>query len=347
MTTKKLLPPFYILVFLLYPVLVLQAASPPASAAKTGAPGDAPQKADKSPKKADEPEENTRINYFSAAGGMEISGQSPSGASFNLVYLGDFRIHKNFSFGVKGGFYFASENVFSIETLLFGRWYFSPILADGVWWRKMFDIFAQAGVGTDAFFKDNEPVLSRALPVFDLSAGARIPLPSHFYLEPFIRGGYPSLFGAGVILGFRFPSFGTGVRVEKTYSTNEIIKRIVISQVEYIVFGADISQVNAGIDATTQVLNTKAIEEVAKVLKSNPAFRVRIEGYANPVRNTADEKPRLLRLSLARSRAVEAKLVALGVSLEQIVVAAHGTDRATVNANLNRRVELMVIQVEE
>jgi hypothetical protein len=288
-------------------------------------------------------DETVRINYFSTAGGIETSGLSPEGASFNLVYLGDFRILPNFSFGLKGGFYFARKNVFTIETLLFGRWYIFPARASGKWYRKLLDIFVQAGVGTDAFFRDNDPILSRALPVFDISGGARIPLPLHLYVEPFIRFGYPSLFGIGVLAGFHFPPLGTR-------STNEVIRNIVISQVEYVIFGADTPELNTGVDENAQALNNKALEEVAKILKSNPAFRVRIEGYANPVRNTEEEKPELQTLSLARAAAIRTKLAALGVRERQMILAKRAGIRAaseSTSVNLNRRVELMIIQMEE
>jgi hypothetical protein len=170
-----------------------------------------------------EAKEAARINYFSAAVGIETSGLSPEGFSLNAVYLGDFRIASNFSFGVKGGFYFASDNVFSVETMFFGRWYFFPekvrVQANGKWYQILLDLFVQAGVGTDAVFRDNTPSLSRALPVFDVSAGTRIPLPWNLYAEPFIRGGYPSVFGIGIMAGYRFPSFGKIERKTKDEGT--------------------------------------------------------------------------------------------------------------------------------
>jgi outer membrane protein OmpA-like peptidoglycan-associated protein len=309
--------------------------------------------ADDASKKTGAAEGDTlRVHYFSAAGGMETSGQSPSGVSFNLVYLGDFRIHKSFSFGIKGGFYFASESVFSIEMMVFGRWYIFPAKTTGKWYEKMLDVFVQGSVGTDAFFRDNEPILSRALPVFDISAGARIPLPLNFYAEPFVRVGYPSLFGIGIMVGYRFPSFGKGeAKTERVIrTTNEIIRSIIITQVEYVIFGADSPVLNAGVDANARALNNKALEEVAKVLKNNLAFRVRIEGFANPVRNTEEEKQELQTLSLARATAIEAKLTELGVSGSQMVLSARGGTRAasvSTNTNLNRRVELMIVQIEE
>jgi outer membrane protein OmpA-like peptidoglycan-associated protein len=147
----------------------------------------------------------------------------------------------------------------------------------------------------------------------------------------------------GVLAGFRFPPLGR-------QSMNEIIRNIVISRVEYVIFGADASELNTGIDANARALNNKVLDELAKTLKSNPTFRVRIEGYANPVRNTEEEKPELQKLSLARAASIKTRLAELGVKDGQMVLAKRaGVREASVSSsvNLNRRVELMIIQMEE
>ena len=86
-------------------------------------------------------------------------------------------------------------------------------------------------------------------------------------------------------------------------------------------------------------------------LKENPDFRVRIEGHVNPYTTTHYELDDLMALSTMRANAVAEQLRQKGVSDEQMVIVGFGGTRTATNEwdvrNRNRRVELMIIQVDQ
>jgi len=127
---------------------------------------------------------------------------------------------------------------------------------------------------------------------------------------------------------------------------DELVRRISIAQVEYVVFGPNSSRYNAEIDGVAMGLNDLVIDQVTRTLRGNPNFIVRIEGYANPITHDAREQSELLILSEARAEAVAATLRMRGVSRNQIVVIAQGGSRIVSTEHeyweMNRRVELIV-----
>jgi len=130
----------------------------------------------------------------------------------------------------------------------------------------------------------------------------------------------------------------------------EVINRLMIAQVEYILFAGDISRYNVNLDADARSLNDLVLNEVAKMLIENPDFRANIEGHANPVTGDPDEVQILFALSSNRANEVARLLKERGVREEQLIVVAFGagkvlaTDRA--HWNMNRRVELIIYQAE-
>jgi len=122
-----------------------------------------------------------------------------------------------------------------------------------------------------------------------------------------------------------------------------------ISEVEFVLFGPDIGKYNIGIDRDAQGLNELVLNNIAKVLKENPDFRVRIEGHANPVTTDPHEADELMTLSSLRANVVAEQLKAKGVNEDQMVVIAFGGTRTVTSDhdiwNRNRRVELIVIQI--
>ena len=121
-----------------------------------------------------------------------------------------------------------------------------------------------------------------------------------------------------------------------------------ISQVEYILFGPDISQFNVGLDADGRALNELIMNNIGQILKDNPDYRVRLEGHANPVFNNPEEIQVLAALSENRANEVARLLRERGVREEQIVIVYFGGNRILTSEqqrwNLNRRVEMIVIQ---
>lgn len=140
------------------------------------------------------------------------------------------------------------------------------------------------------------------------------------------------------------------VEILKILPPEEIIKKITISSVEYILFGPDIGEYNIEIDNDAQSLNELVLNSTAQMLKNNSDLRVRLEGNANPVTNNPKEADELMALGAVRANAVAAQLRKRGVSEEQLVVISYGGTRTVTNEhdiwNRNRRVELMIMLVD-
>jgi len=92
------------------------------------------------------------------------------------------------------------------------------------------------------------------------------------------------------------------------------------------------------------------LNQIANDLIENPDFRVRLEGHANSYTINHSEAEDLMALSAMRSNTVAQQLRQRGVSDEQMVIIAYGGTRTATSEwdirNRNRRVELMVIQVD-
>jgi len=120
------------------------------------------------------------------------------------------------------------------------------------------------------------------------------------------------------------------------------------ANVESVMFGADAGQYNVNIDSDTMKHNEQVINEIAKTLKNHPDYRVRIEGYANPIVNNPIKTNGLIAFSERRADSVAEQLRVKGVNEKQMMVAAFGGARPVTNdkscCNKNRRVELIVFQ---
>ena len=229
---------------------------------------------------------------------------------------------------------------------------------------------------------------TRASLLFDGTLGVTLPLGRRWVIEPAIRGGYPFILGATLTAGYKFPLpqktvYQEGpIRVEyqdrieyqdrveyqekivyqdrveyrdkieyvKVPITNEIIRHIMISQVDYVLFGPDISNYNMGIDADGRSLNDLVLSSIVKTLKDDPHSRVRVEGHANPVTRSPGEIQELSALSANRAYEIARLLRQKGVAENQIIVVALGGTRTLTGEqarwNMNRRVELIVFQGE-
>ncbi|MDR0685796.1 MAG: OmpA family protein [Spirochaetaceae bacterium] len=88
---------------------------------------------------------------------------------------------------------------------------------------------------------------------------------------------------------------------------------------------------------------------ILSLLDQYPSTRLLIEGYANPVLGTDNEKPTLLTLSGRRAAYIAGILVNSGISPERLVYVGEGGSRPIVpiedcgNWNQNRRVEIRLI----
>jgi hypothetical protein len=262
----------------------------------------------------------------------------------------------------------SESNILTFEGQIYLRWNFLRL---GRHLEKKTNIFIQGGAGLiSAYRGKNEPfddvTLTRGSLLADAALGVTIPLSSRWHIEPAVRGGYPHILGGGITAGYKFPlpektkykalppvvdhiDHVEVIEIIKTLPPNEIIKRILINEVEYILFGPDIGKYNVGIDHDAQSLNELVLNSIAQTLKDNPDYRVRIEGHANPVTTDPHEADELMALSAIRSDAVAEQLKARGVNENQMVDIAFGGTRTVTSDhdiwNRNRRVELIVIQV--
>jgi outer membrane protein OmpA-like peptidoglycan-associated protein len=254
--------------------------------------------------------------------------------------------------GSKFGIDLSTDRILTFEGQVYMRWNFmrqgnpaNPV-----------NIFLQSGIGLLSMYRGNgddrifgDPARNRGSLMFDAAAGVTIPLASRWHIEPSIRTGYPHIMGFSVTAGYKFPLPQKAKNTEPRQlpTSNEVIEHILIASVDSILFGPNTEQYNASIDQDTRELNERILDGVAETLREHPDFRVRIEGHANPVTNNPGEADLLMILSKLRADAIAGKLREKGVTDEQMIVIAFGGIKNIANdpRNMNRRVEVMVIQV--
>ena len=296
----------------------------------------------------------------------------------------------NLMIGSKNGISVSTDKIISLEAQVYLRWNFLRFPAGNFGRTLNVFVQGGVGfLGSLKGPYDRFDVRdSRSSILGDLTLGVTIPFSSRWQIEPAVRGGFPFMFGAALTAGYRFPltketfHYSTAETVHETvrevetirevelvrevevlreietvrqeYITRteyvDVINRLMIAQVEYILFAGDISRYNVNLDADARSLNDLVLNEVAKMLIENPDFRANIEGHANPVTGDPDEVQILFALSSNRAHEVARLLRERGVREDQLIVVAFGagkvlaTDRA--HWNLNRRVELIIYQAE-
>jgi len=306
-------------------------------------------------------------DFWSLDAGFGMTDIQVKGQSYQFVLDPKLWLSPPLMVGSKVGVNYSideeSRNIVTFEGQVYLRWNF---LRPGKNPGKKANIFLQGGLGLISAYrgKDNNPfgdvTQTRGSLMADAAAGITIPLNPRWHIEPSVRGGYPHIAGAAVTAGYKFPlpqktkyekapPVIEYVEIIKTLPPNEIIKRIMISEIEYILFGPDIGRYNIGIDRDAQGLNELVLNSIAKSLKENPGLRVRIEGHANPVTTDSHEADELMTLSTLRANVVAGQLKTKGVNEGQMVVIAYGGTRTVTSDhdiwNRNRRVELIVIQI--
>jgi hypothetical protein len=147
---------------------------------------------------------------FSLSLGLEGNGYSPESMGFGARLAGDYRFGEMLSIGTS--FLFCSDDV--LMTLEFSgniRYYFlrnEDSLIKHYNWMSVFHLFLQAEGGAAAFIDENNSLRPHFMA--GLVAGSRIALSrfGSFYIEPYVRVGYPHIFGVGVLGVYRFPLTG-------------------------------------------------------------------------------------------------------------------------------------------
>ena len=313
-------------------------------------------------------------DFWSLDAGVGMTSILVDGVSFQAVLDPKLWLSPPLMVGSKIGVNFSPENyddekesdlgsILTFEGLVYLRWNFLRLGRNP---QKETNIFLQGGIGMVAAYRghDNpfdDVTKTRGSLMADAALGVTIPLTPRWHIEPQVRGGYPHIMGVSVTAGYKFPlpqkttyQYLPGrteyVEVIRTLPPNEVIKRIMISSVEYVLFGPDIGRYNIGIDRDAQQLNELVLNYTAQTLRDNPNYRVRIEGHANPFTVELSEAEELMTLSSMRANVVADQLRAKGISDDQMVIIAFGGTRAATSEfdvrNRNRRVELIMIQVD-
>jgi outer membrane protein OmpA-like peptidoglycan-associated protein len=302
------------------------------------------------------------IPYLSLNVGAGMSDILVDGASFGLIIEPRLPLTPNIMLGSKNGISFSTDRIIALETQVYLRWNFLRFFVDeDDPFQNSWNLFIQGGIGFLGAFKGSDRGFyirdTRSSWLGDITVGINIPLSQRWNIEPSVRVGYPFIVGFAITAGYKFPlSRETQYQrtpvieyVEVRPPASEVIKRIMIAQVEYIIFAPDSSLFNIGIDADARALNELVIRHIVEILNENPDYLVRIEGHANPVTHLPEEIEELAVLSEARANTVANLLRSRGVREEQMVIIIHGGSRIIASErshwNMNRRVELIVIQV--
>ena len=296
-------------------------------------------------------------DFWSLDAGIGMSNILVNGHSYQLIIDPKLWLSPLLMAGAKAGINYSTDEILTFEGQVYLRWNlfrFGPL-------EKQTNIFVQGGLGLLAAYRgSNIPIddvtETRGSVLVDAAAGITFPLTSRWHIEGLVRGGYPHIVGFSVTAGYKFPlpqkvfTDTRYIEVIKTVPANNIVNSITISAIEFIIFGPDIGRYNIGIDHDAKQLNELVLNETAEVLKTNPGYRVRIEGHANPHTINVSEVDDLLALSTVRANVVADQLRQRGVNEEQIIIIAFGGTRTATNEwdvrNRNRRVELMIIQFD-
>lgn len=311
-------------------------------------------------------------NYWSLNAGFGMSDILVDGLSYQFIIDPKLWLSPMFMIGSKTGVNLSFEdkndnnklsNILTLETQAYFRWNFLRLGHNPL--RKI-NLFVQGGLGVLASYrgKDNpfdDVTLTRGSLLAEGSAGVTIPLSNRWHIEPSFRAGYPHIMGGAITAGYKFPlkqrtvyqnlpARTEVIQIIRGIPPNEIISRIMISAVEFVLFGPDIGRYNVGIDNDAVALNELILNHTADLLRQNPNFRARIEGHANPITEDPNEADELMTLSAIRSHAVADQLKSRGIRDEQMVVISFGGTRTVTSDhdiwNRNRRVEIIIIQVD-
>ncbi|MCL2792429.1 MAG: OmpA family protein [Spirochaetaceae bacterium] len=294
-------------------------------------------------------------DFWSLDFGIGVSDILVEGSSFQVIFDPKLSLTHALMIGARFGANYSIEednrNILTFESQAYLRWNFLRIGRP----HNTTNVFIQGGIGLLAAYRGNhentspfgDVTMTRGSILLDAVLGVTIPLSERWHIEPQIRGGYPHIAGVLLTAGYKFRLPRT---VCRELDPSEIVRIIKIAAIEFILFGPDIGRYNVGIDRDAQQLNELVLNYVAQTLNDNPDYRVRIEGHANPYTINVSEAEDLMALSSMRSDTIAEQLRIRGVRDEQMVIVAFGGTRNATSEwdvrNRNRRVELMIIQVD-
>jgi outer membrane protein OmpA-like peptidoglycan-associated protein/TolB-like protein len=279
--------------------------------------------------------------------GMEYNMNSTMdfAAAFGMNFGFDYNISSLFAFGIKESLSYS--DIFAFETTGLFRWYII---------KNLF-LQADAGLWMGLGEKDED---FRFL--IGARSGVRLPVSRNFYFEPYVRVGYPFMFGAGLAGGFRFPSIKSGdpiggmtPRGRGTGKTSETKEATFAEQVtaivqEYkderiwlefdsdgrlrlmvsVVFSANSTEFE-GLSPEIMASNERTLKYVSDILKRTKYSSIIIEGHSNPTNPPGAARDReeneLKLLSRLRALTVVDELRKYGVNLDRRSVQGAGSSR--------------------
>ena len=247
---------------------------------------------------------------FAVGLGPEINMHSPEGYAGGLSLNFDYNLpfFPKFPTSFAAGLSFTGSNNFDGITVLepsaFFRWYFLNSYHRG--------LFAQINAGGNIILiEEDSPYEAPIALVTDMRVGYRQPIAKDFYIEPYIRGGYPVQWGAGLIFGTRFPTEpkppSRVVIAERVIRLFEE-KGIKDTRVEITDIGVRVTFVNLHFQPdSTELLaeDLERITEVGNVIREIRNAKLLIEGHAARAGNLGT----LQQLSLDRADYIKDHLV--------------------------------------
>ena len=129
--------------------------------------------------------------FFGIAG--EANANTREGAAIGGAFSFGIEFLNQFASGIRVIFSHDTESIFTFEPLAFFRYYL-PLGVPG--------FFVQAEMGVSVFLEDD-----KGYPAFSIGAAAgwRYKFSDMFYIEPYVRAGYPFIWGAGLTAGLSLP----------------------------------------------------------------------------------------------------------------------------------------------
>ena len=125
--------------------------------------------------------------------GAEANANTREGMAGGGSFTFGIDANRHIAFGLKAIYSNSFDTVSSLEIPAFVRW-FPPLQRHG--------LYVQWELGSSIVFENSKGHWTL---LGSLGAGWRYTLGNNWYIEPFVRGGYPFIWGAGITAGLRFP----------------------------------------------------------------------------------------------------------------------------------------------
>ena len=123
--------------------------------------------------------------------GVEANGNTLDGSAAGFGWSIGMDLNRYFGLGMKTAISYDFDSLYNMEQSGLLRFYL-PLNKQG--------LFLQAEAGSSIFFEDNE---SHFYFLGGVTAGWRFVIKESFYIEPYVRGGFPFIWGGGLNAGIK------------------------------------------------------------------------------------------------------------------------------------------------